>query len=52
VIGVTDPNIWNQIATNPTLANVRSLQQRGRGITQDVPSNLFLFFRIDPIARP
>lgn len=51
VIGVTDPNVWNQIVANPTLSTVRSLQQRGQGITADVPSNLFLFFRVDPIQR-
>ncbi len=48
VIGVTDPGVWNQIATAKNLTKVRELQAAGSGITGDIPSNLFLFFNVQP----
>lgn len=48
VIGVTDPAIWAQIEEGKDLATVRRLQEAGVGITEDIPSNLYLFFNVRP----
>jgi len=48
VIGVTDENIWDQIAEAKDLDTVRDLQDAGVGITGDIPSNLYLFFGVRP----
>ncbi len=48
VIGVTDPAVWNQVASAKDLATVRTLQEAGSGITGDIPTNLFLFFGVRP----
>jgi hypothetical protein len=46
VIGVTDPDVWAEIAEGKDLATVRELQDTGVGITGDIPSNLYLFFDV------
>jgi len=48
VIGVTDPAVWDQIVAGKSLATVRALQARGVGITDDIPSNSYLFFSVRP----
>jgi hypothetical protein len=46
VIGVTDPAVWEEIVAGKDLATVRALQNAGVGITDDIPTNLFLFFNV------
>lgn len=48
VIGVTDPAVWDQIVAGKSLATVRALQAAGAGITDDIPSNAYLFFNVRP----
>jgi len=49
VVGVTDPAVWDQIVAGKNLATVRALQAAGNpGITDDIPSNVFLFFSVRP----
>ena len=48
VIGVTDPDIWDQLVAAKNLATVRALQAKGVGITGDIPSNTYLFFGVRP----
>ena len=48
VIGVTQPAIWDQIVAGKSLATVRALQAQGVGITEDIPSNVYLFFGVRP----
>ncbi len=48
VIGVTDPMVWAEIERAKSLERVRELQAAGVGITDDIPSNLFLFFSVRP----
>ena len=48
VIGVTQPAIWDQIVAGKSLATVRALQAQGVGITDDIPSNVYLFFGVRP----
>ena len=48
VIGVTQPVIWDQIVAGKSLATVRALQAQGVGITDDIPSNVYLFFGVRP----
>ena len=46
VIGVTDADVWAEIAEAKDLETVRELQDAGVGITGDIPSNLYLFFDV------
>ena len=46
VIGVTDPAVWTDIAEAKSLDRVRELQAAGVGITDDIPSNLYLWFNV------
>ena len=46
VIGVTSPEVWEQVVEAKSLDGVRELQQAGVGITGDIPTNLFLFFNV------
>ncbi len=46
VIGVTDADVWAEIAEGKDLDTVRELQDAGVGITGDIPSNLYLFFDV------
>jgi hypothetical protein len=46
VIGVTSPEVWDQVVEAKSLDGVRALQQAGVGITGDIPTNLFLFFNV------
>ena len=46
VIGVTDPEIWAQIVAGKDLDTVRDLQAAGKGITGDIPTNLYLVFAV------
>jgi len=48
VIGVSDPDVWNQIVAGKSLATVRALQAKGVGITADLGTNTFLFFGVRP----
>jgi hypothetical protein len=48
VIGVTDAAVWDQIVAGKSLATVRALQAAGAGITDDIPSNAYLFFSVRP----
>jgi hypothetical protein len=48
VIGVTDPVVWDQIVAGKSLATVRALQARGAGITDDIPTNTYLWFGVRP----
>jgi hypothetical protein len=49
IVGVKDLETWNGIVANRSLAEVRSLQTAdpsGTHITGDIPTNLFLFFKV------
>ena len=46
VIGVTDPEIWDEVVAGKSLERVRELQAAGEGITGDIPTNLYLFFNV------
>jgi len=49
VIGVKDLQTWNTIAATQNLAEVRLLQANDPNqthITDDIPTNIFLFFRV------
>lgn len=49
VIGVRDPAVWDQIVAGKSLATVRALQASNPGgITDDIPTNLYLFFNVRP----
>lgn len=48
VVGVTDPAIWAEVEAGKDLATVRRLQAAGVGITEDIPTNLYLFFNVRP----
>ena len=48
VVGVSSPAVWNQIVAGKSLATVRTLQAQGTGITDDIPSNAYLFFSVRP----
>ena len=48
VIGVSSPAVWDQIVAGKSLATVRALQAQGVGITDDIPSNSYLFFSVRP----
>ncbi|MFL5577061.1 MAG: hypothetical protein ACJ79S_13945 [Gemmatimonadaceae bacterium] len=48
VIGVTDPAVWDRIVAGKSLATVRELQAGGTGITDDIPTNTYLFFGVRP----
>jgi hypothetical protein len=48
VIGVSSPAVWDQIVAGKSLATVRALQAQGVGITDDIPSNAYLFFGVRP----
>lgn len=48
VVGVTDPAVWDQVVEGKSLSRVRELQSAGVGITDDIPTNLFLFFGVRP----
>ena len=50
VVGVSDPAVWDQIVAGKSLATVRALQEKGVGITEDIESNLYLFFGVRPKA--
>ena len=48
-IRVLNPGIWDAIAANPTLENVRQLQADHPGlISGDNPTNIFFFFQVHP----
>ena len=48
-IRVLNPVIWDAIAANPTLENVRQLQADHPGlISGDNPTNIFFFFQVHP----
>jgi hypothetical protein len=46
VVGVTDPEVWEEVVAGKSLERVRALQAAGDGITGDIPTNLFLFFNV------
>ena len=48
VVGVSSPAVWDQIVAGKSLATVRTLQAQGTGITDDIPSNAYLFFGVRP----
>jgi hypothetical protein len=48
VIGVTSPEVWDQIVAGKSLATVRALQRAGTGITDDILTNSYLFFSVRP----
>jgi len=51
VIGVKSPDTWNQIVAGKSLATVRALQAAdpsGTTITDDIPTNAYLFFSVRP----
>ena len=49
VIGVKDPAVWDQIVAGKSLATVRALQASNpSGITDDIPTNTYLFFNVHP----
>lgn len=48
VVGVSSPAVWDQIVAGKSLATVRALQAQGTGITDDIPSNAYLFFSVRP----
>ena len=48
VIGVKDPAVWRTIARARDLKTVRALQAAGKGITDDIPTNTYLFFGVRP----
>jgi len=51
VIGVKSPAVWDQIVAGKSLATVRELQAGDPSqttITQDIPTNAYLFFNVRP----
>lgn len=46
VVGVTSPDVWNEVVEGKSLERVRELQTAGVGITGDIPTNLYLFFGV------
>jgi hypothetical protein len=51
VIGVKSPAVWDQIVAGKSLATVRELQANDptqTTITQDIPTNAYLFFNVRP----
>jgi len=51
VIGVKSPTVWDQIVAGKSLATVRELQASDPSqttITQDIPTNAYLFFNVRP----
>jgi hypothetical protein len=51
VIGVKSPTVWDQIVAGKSLATVRALQAAdpsGDTITDDIPTNAYLFFDVRP----
>jgi hypothetical protein len=49
IVGVKDLETWNNIVANRSLAEVRTLQTADPSathITGDIPTNLFLFFKV------
>lgn len=50
IIGVKDTTTWNSVVAGKSLTTVRSLQAAdtaGVHITGDIPTNLFLFFKVE-----
>lgn len=51
VIGVKSPAVWDQIVAGKSLETVRELQAgdpAGTTITDDIPTNVYLFFSVRP----
>ena len=48
VVGVSSPAVWDQIVAGKSLATVRALQAQATGITDDIPSDAYLFFGVRP----
>jgi len=51
VIGVKSPTVWDQIVAGKSLETVRALQAadpNGMTITDDIPTNTYLFFDVRP----
>src|SRR5215831_1586731 len=51
VIGVKSPTVWDQIVAGKSLETVRALQAadpNGMTITDDIPTNTYLFFNVRP----
>jgi hypothetical protein len=46
VIGVKNLDSWNQIVAAKNLDKVRELQAANAGVTDDIPTNVYLFFNV------
>lgn len=44
VVGVTQQPVWDQLVAGRSIGTLRQMQAAGAGITQDIPSNLYLWF--------